>query len=888
MKKKFFKKLSFVLALAMMISVIAPAAGALAASGLKLNSTNKYLHLDVEGKDEYNFNFTAGKKKGYQYFWYSTNEKVATVNPKNGVTTAKGAGKTTIICEVTDADGEFVDTVKATVTVRDNIKEVKISNPVETLKVNEEHDFNRSYVTVAGNTKGSGSVTRWTVEPSEGATINDKGVFVATKAGEYTITARSFQSKAKYNDWKADDVSYAKYVLAEDTTVVKVGATMVEAKQKNLSKVDVKFSSPMDKDEVKENIYVHYVIGDVDIKEQKIKDVKLSADGLTATVAIYDTFVPKATYKVTYPEMDPKTFVAATTSPEDVVGINITTTRAKVYENTEVKFELLDKNGVVINQPVDVSNLNSRVVLESSNEYTSLIGNMLTIFKVNDTTTVTATYHTYEFINGNEIVYKDAQTVVGVEEADLRAEELLAWTIVNDGTAPNFDSGKTKDFIAAGDKGRRLYVQLKLNNSAGTKVNNYDPAYVNKIKLTSSDSSVLFVDETGYLIPVKQGVVRVTVEYDDTEKFLAGTHTYVASFTVTVSPERKPARLSVADAYYPNVSNSTGIEGIAWSDDQTVRVHLLDQYGDKVVDNLDYAPNLYMKALSVRAKERFGDGEQVFNSTFRPAGLPEGKYQFLIFDAAYPNITGQVTFDVKAPVGDPTSWKVEVYDLNKDGFVDVAVNSEDDANKQFGVALMAYARNGVKLGPVNLNNYDVRIKDAKGNILDVASKDNSSEYKYNSTWVVSGSAVSGSAVSGSAVSGSAVSGSAVSGSAVRTKIDKLKTGKYTIDVLQGNTVKARGIVTVVDTQTLPVVKPLSFRTDYRNPVDAFNECFDVTIKDRVVIGVSPEFERTTVNTRAFAKKVVVQQAIGDSYYIEHEVNVGYYITVPVDFDGYIR
>jgi hypothetical protein len=294
-----------------------------------------------------------------------------------------------------------------------------------------------------------------------------------------------------------------------------------------------------------------------------------------------------------------------------------------------------------------------------------------------------------------------------------------------------------------------------------------------------------------------------------------------------------------------------------------------------------------MKALSVRAKEEFGAGEQVFNGTFSPAGLPEGKYQFLIFDAAYPNITGQVTFDVKAPVGDPTSWKVEVSDLNKDGFVDVAVNSEADANKQFGVALMASARNGVKLGPVDLNNYDVRIKDAKGNILKAAREDRR-EYKYDSTWVVSGSAVSGSAVSGSAVSGSAVSGSAVSGSAVRTKIDKLKTGKYTIDVLQGNTVKARGIVTVVDTQTRPVVKPLSFRSDYTDAASAFDECFDVTIKGGKVIGLSPEFEKTTVDTRAFAKKVDVLQAIGDSYYIEHEVNVGYYITVPVDFDGYIR
>ena len=50
MKKNFFKKLSFVLVLAMIVSVIAPAAGAFAATAPKLNATKKYLQLDKDGE----------------------------------------------------------------------------------------------------------------------------------------------------------------------------------------------------------------------------------------------------------------------------------------------------------------------------------------------------------------------------------------------------------------------------------------------------------------------------------------------------------------------------------------------------------------------------------------------------------------------------------------------------------------------------------------------------------------------------------------------------------------------------------------------------------------------------------------------------------------------
>ena len=66
MKKNFFKKLSFVMALAMIISVVAPAAGAFAATTLKLNATSKTLFLGEN--DAYNFN-VIGKSTGATESW---------------------------------------------------------------------------------------------------------------------------------------------------------------------------------------------------------------------------------------------------------------------------------------------------------------------------------------------------------------------------------------------------------------------------------------------------------------------------------------------------------------------------------------------------------------------------------------------------------------------------------------------------------------------------------------------------------------------------------------------------------------------------------------------------------------------------------------------------
>ena len=857
MKTKFFKKLSLVLVVAMVLSLFVPAAGAFAAAKPKLNSTNKYLHLSGKpGPNEYNFNIR-NKQKGWKYYWESDDEAIVEVNEKNGVATAVAVGKTKISVVITDKDGEEVETLTAKVTVRDNIKEVTISNPVEKLAVGAEHDYNRSFVTESGSTKKTDSITRWTVEPADKATINDKGVFVATEAGEFTVTARSFQSKARHKAWEGDPEKYADYVLDFDTTKVVVSAFMVEAKQKNLSKVDVLFSSPMTKDEVKDKIYINYMIDNVAIKEQKIKDIKMSADGKTATVEIYDTFVPKSTYKVTYEGMDDEHFVAATTNPEDVVGIKITTDKSTIYKSTPIAFELLNADGVVINQPIDVNNLGVRVTFENSNNLTSLYNNEIMIFKAGEVTTVTATYHTYVFTNGIEKIYKDSQVVVGVEESDIYAKEFLAWTIVNNND-PNF--GDVKHFIAEEDYGYRLFVELLLSNDA--KISNKDNDLV---KLTSSNSNILFVDETGYLVPVRDGVVTVAVEYD--KKF-------VASFNVTVNAKRKAARLVVEDAYY---SLSNAVKG-SWTDKVTVTAKLVDQYGDDFTST-----SMKMRAVSTLAIAKAGtSAETLFEGEFNPGGLNEGRYQYLIYDSAYPALTGQVTFDVKAPNSGAETWKVNITGNYKDGKVDVVVKNSGDKQKQFNVELMGYAKNNVKVGPENLAEFDVTIKDDKGKSLPGGATVKGSNSTYNSTWVDD-------SIQWKAVSGSAIK--VVSGSA----IEKLEVGQYTVEILTKDNKEVRGrtIFTVVDSQDKPSLNVLQFRTAFTG-INAFTDSFEIKLNNSVVVNdyLAPIWERTNINTRAYAKGVLVRQDIKDAdgnateFYIRHKLDIKYYITVPVDFDSY--
>jgi hypothetical protein len=533
MKTKFFKKLSFVLAVAMVLSVFAPAAGAFAAGEPKLNSTKKYLHLSGKpGSNEFNFNIK-NKVKGWKYFWESADEAVAEVNEKNGVVTATGVGKTKITCTITDADGEEVAELVATVVVRDNIESVSITNKPEGDKVSigKEHDFNRGFVTEAASTKKTSSIVRWTTEPAEGASIDDKGVFVATKAGDYKIVARAFQSKEKYNTWKVDPEKYAEYVLDTDEYTVKVPVEVVSVEAVSVNEVAITFNAattaPTDLVVRNETSRYNMVQNGAPV---------VSTDGTVVTAKVYDNLVSGSDYSVsfggeTYP------FSVKFGAIKEIV-LNDQTIQANTPKS--IVYKILDENNV------DVTALYpfSKFTVVSTRPFSGgqlVLGNGEVAF-------VTLEYITGYDDKGVPSKITSRQAIITGVNASYSV--LDAWTIGSD-----YDNIRH-----ATNKG--------LNEVISARAKMTDGSYYSAFVFESLSPTILIVNAAdGTLQPVNEGTATVKVIDPNANNKV------VEYIQVSVNGEKKANSLG-ADVYSKVLSRKI-------SDSESITFTLYDQFGAK-------------------------------------------------------------------------------------------------------------------------------------------------------------------------------------------------------------------------------------------------------------------------------------------------------------------
>ena len=869
MKTKFIKKLSFVLVVAMVLSLLVPAAGVFASSGAKLNSTNKYLHLGRidEGENEFNFNID-GKKKTWKYFWESANEDVAVVNEKNGVVTAVGVGKTKVTVYITDADGEEVDNLVANVTVRDNIKEVKISNPVEKLAVGVEKDYNRSFVTESGSTKKTDSITRWTVTPNT-ATIDEKGVFVATAAGEYEVTASSFQSKARYNAWKDDAVKYADYVLDSDTTKVTVAGSMVSAKQADKDTVNVTFDSAMT--DVDKNISVYQLVGTTEVK-QTIAKVEMDDAKKVAAVSLYVPFAKGSTFVVKYTGMDSVSFTAATTKVEDVASLVVDTKTVEVNKPTNLAVKLFNAEGVDISDP----DLLNRVTFKSTNEVGTFLNTnvspvQLTIFTKGVSTTVTATFHTYKYntVTGTEEGNVEGAGLITAVDADARnITGLKAWTIVNDGNPKFYD---VKQKLAVGDTSYRLFVEFNTKKGTTDGTSNSkdsgDNAEAAKYDYKSSDESVLIISKSGNVYPVKEGSVTVVVLYGD-----EGSRTPIGTIAINVSPKRVASALTL-DTYSFSLSNDAD-GGV--NDSKQVEIKLKDQLGD------DFSYTSYnvekLSGPTGVAVTTTGNGLAYVDGkiTFTGTAATKGDYAFKI---TVEKLSVVVTVSILDAGTDTASAHRLQLSSNS---IDIAASS-GKTNKDITIELFGLSNKGVKVtkeafGGTSNFKIDIDAPYANANddwdVVDSALVDATSPVaKYNTS------------------TNKYMLSEAVSGGAMV----KAPTGSYTVtayehkdtnndSVLDTWVVVDRQYFAVTDSQKKPVVAEVKSRvftdavsnmSDTTNILKAVKECFKFTLDGSEVTSIQ---SATVVgNENAFnVVDVTIRQTI-DNTWIDHKISVGYTI-----------
>jgi hypothetical protein len=826
MKKNFFKKLSLVLALAMIVSVIAPAAGVFAAAKPALNSTKQYLYLsELSGKTEYDFNVN-NKVAGAKYAWTSSNVAAATVDKTNGFTTAVGVGSTKVSVKITDTKKK-VTTLSADVIVRDNIQTIAVKNPTtKSLKVLEAYDFNRSFVTASGSTTKTSAITRWVVDKTT-ATITDAGVFTATEAGTYKVQALAFQSSAKYEAWKTSKDASLVLATSAETTVT-VAATMTVA-QTDLDSIKLTFDSAMT--DVAKNLSLYVLVGTTEVAVTTAKPVTVSTDKKSATVDFYVALTEGATYVVKYTGTETVKFTAAKADPENVAKVVLKTTEGVVGKADPVEVQLFDANSVEITKTA----LTNRVTFSTTatkGVYLDTSAKTIMFFTKGEIATVEAVFHTYKYEAGKEIGnITGTGTIVGVDAASTIVGTVKAWTIVGRTDSASFSDVKQ---IITVDEEKKLVVQL--NTTTGTKTDTISSAdAINKITFTSSDNSILFVDNTnGYLYPVKAGTVTVVIKKDDKT---------VDVITVTVGAKRTATSIVLGKTDV-SLSNAVAVD-----DSVNVSVKVKDQYGvDMSITSGDIAINK-LAGSPVSAIAKVDSTDVVFNGVVATKAADKGTYYY---EVKAKGLTAYVTALVLAPSDATPSYKLELSATEIDN-----KSVKDSAQPSVKISIFGYA-GGAKAAKANVtgDGFDVVVKDTDGKEITLAS---SAYYDLTKATVT------------------------VSG----TALEALKAGVYTVTLKDKRTV-ASGVAidiqyfTVKNTQVKPtfeVVNTVYAQADFDTIAQ---KCFKVSFDGKDVSEFVKMGDKVgDLTTNIFVKNVKYTETFTDktgTYTIVHSIDVNQLLT----------
>ena len=413
--KKFFKKISLVLAFALVLGSADHATVAKAADTWKFQSAAETLYLGSQtvGADTFDFNFSnapAGYTTSNRFDWSSSDTKVATV-AAGGIVTAKADGKTTITCRVTNkTTGLLTATASAIVTVRTitHATKVEIYDAKDSLKtpitsaklvVGETIDLNRQLTNAAGVVSAAGQATNtastdktaFKTSDEKVATVDPStGVVTAVKAGTATVTAYTY------------DVTDATKtpIKTATVTVTVVADASYTVKQTAVDAFTITFENDVAFDASK--LQVYKIFEQDGIKEEINTYVKTTKQtGKDVKVTLYFEFDAEATdYKVVYDGIE-QHFVAEIGKAVNIV-VKSTLNEDEVYiYNTDI---VASASTDIIVYPVDANGI------DVSNQYADLSYNLETVDEVSSIGEASSASNTASITVSEDAA--DGQTVV--------------------------------------------------------------------------------------------------------------------------------------------------------------------------------------------------------------------------------------------------------------------------------------------------------------------------------------------------------------------------------------------------------------------------------------------------------------------------------------------
>lgn len=544
--KKMKKWLAGVLCVVMIATVAQAPLTVAAAATPKLHTGNRTIYV---GKIfDYN---VINKIKGSKYQWTSSDTKVATVNNTNGVVTGKKAGKTTITLKVTVNKKTY--TSKAVVTVKESATKVEFANGIEgsTIGVGKNvFKYTRKLTTKSGGP--CTDKTYMSIIPetnTAGATVDGYGRVSTTKAGSFEIIAQTAVTRNQYNlknitaTSKTLKVQVPLTVSTELTAVNKV-KIITNSKMASFTTADFKITNTATK------------------QVQKITNLEVAENGLSAIATISSSFQKDAIYNVEFDKLDLSSKFTAAYG--DIDSIVVEDQQIPPGVATAIKYQVLDENGidVTINYPYNKAGMEFNIAsynLDTDGKLTLPAKGLSALFTVEYVTTNTA----------GKIV-KVTSNRATVTAVDAVIAKIKQYAIA--GTDKTVDWSNPVKSISIGETGQRFYIQYE--NVSGSTIDSSKSSN-SKITFTSADKDILGVELTsGNLYPYKEGTAEITVTDGN----------FKQTFSIKVGATKIATSL-VPSTQSIKLSSQSGI-----NDTETIRFDLRDQYGNPMTPNASEYP----------------------------------------------------------------------------------------------------------------------------------------------------------------------------------------------------------------------------------------------------------------------------------------------------------
>ena len=334
-------------------------------------------------------------------------------------------------------------------------------------------------------------------------------------------------------------------------------------------------------------------------------------DATKITLTTYETLTDGKSYTVTYTAADEaktQSSLQFTATDGTIDSLNLTPLEITAGKATTIKYQTIDKNGVVLSEKsIGAPATGIEVNTTNNDGYYTSAGNLY-LTNVNDSATIVVSYHTYKYVDGKEDgVIEKTFTVKAIDSA---AAASYDYTIAK--SAPyNWATAKKNTMIAMEDTTYKAYIRIKDAN--GDALNS---AQAMEYSVESSNNNVLIaagtVDGAIELTPVAQGSAYLVISKDGKN---------VTSLPVTVGAKRVLTSVKVDNASV-TIATDSAVDGITTDKigQAKVTAKTYDQYGEEISALTPDFTNTAKPAASTGSEVDIDKSTGVITTTAAPVG----------------------------------------------------------------------------------------------------------------------------------------------------------------------------------------------------------------------------------------------------------------------------